>query len=252
MTFSELIQTKVQEKHSKAVLSVTPCWEELPQHVKEAYKSIGAGLFAFHKALLDGVKDTAVGVLLNISAFEAYGLSGAVCLKSTIDYAKSLGLIVMADTEKSDNTKNIKASVKAWIAPVDSTLPEDSPLREGAFDCDAMTFAAPLAQEAVQMIATETERYGAGVMIHHKKAYTEQLMAAVQTIGAESCGMILEGTCKEILTTLKDQYKLISLARPTGFENPEELKEVGAVCTLVASPKEVRSPKAFQTFTEVI
>lgn len=252
MTFAELIQKKVQEVHSKAVLSISPCWEELPPHVREAYKSIGAALFAFHKALIDGTKENAAAVLLNISAFEAYGLSGSVCLKSTIDYAKAQGLIVLADTEKSDNTKNIKAAVRAWIAPVDSNLPEDSPLREGAFDCDAMTFSSPLSEAAVKMIAAETERYGAGVIIRCKKDNSKQVMAAAETIGTDTCGVLAEGTCKDILTAFTGHEGSILLACPTGFEKPEELQELGRLCTLIVSPREVRSPKDFKKFTEVI
>ena len=252
MTFAELIQQKVQEKRSKAVLTVTPCWEELPQTVKEAYKSVGAGLFAFNKALIDGVRDKAVAVLLNISAFESYGLSGVVCLKSTIDYVKTQGLIVIANTEKSDTAKNIRSAVKAWIAPVDSTLPEDSPLREGAFDCDAMSFASPLSEAAVKIIAVEAERSGAGVMVHHRADSLEEELAAIEAIGTDTCGIILEGKCKDILTVVKGRKHLITLACPTGFEKPEELQEIGASCTLIASPKEVQSPKAFMKFTEVI
>lgn len=252
MTFAELIQKKVQEKHSKAVLAISPCWEELPTHVREAYKSIGAALFAFNKALIDGTKENAVAVLLNISAFEAYGLSGSVCLKSTIDYAKAQGLIVLADTEKSDNTKNIKAAVRAWIAPVDSTLPEDSPLREGAFDCDAMSFSAPLSEAAVKMIAAETERYGAGVMIRCKKDDKDRVIAAAEDIGTDTCGILLEGTCKDILPVFRESEGNVLLACPTGFEKQEELQELGSLCTLIVSPREVRSPKDFKKFTEVI
>lgn len=252
MTFSEFIQKKVHEKHSKAVLTVSPSWEGLPAHVKEAYKSIGAALFAFNKALIDGVKDKAVAVLLNISAFEAYGLSGTVCLKSTIDYAKSQGLMVIADTEKSDNIKNIKSAAKAWIAPVDITLPEDSPLREGAFDCDAMTFNSPLSGDAVKSIAAEAERYGAGIMINYKNYYGPDILSAAEVIGTDTCGIMIEGSCRDIITALKGHDSIISLACPTGFDKPEELKELCSSCTLIASPKEVRSPKAFINFTEVI
>lgn len=252
MTFAELIQKKVHETHSNAVLTISPRWEELPPHVKEAYKSIGAALFAFNKALIDGVRDKAVAVFLNISAFEAYGLSGTVCLKSTIDYVKSQGLIVLANTEKSDNIKNIKSAVKAWIAPVDITLPEDSPLREGAFDCDAMSFTPPLSEEAVKRIATEAERYGAGLMINYKDGYRRDILSAMELIGKENCGIIIEGKCKDIITALKGSNGIISLALPTGFDKPEELKELCSICTLIASPEEVRSPRAFINFTEVI
>ena len=202
MTFLEFIRKRSKQIGSKAVLVLSPCWEELPQQVKETYKSIGAALFAFNKAMLDGTKDKAAAILLQISAFEAYGLSGIVCLKSTIDYAKSLGLIVIANTGKNGIPGDIRLAAKAWIAPVDSTLPEDSPLREGAFDCDALSFTAPLEEEAIKIISTEAERYGAGIMVNYSVSHSHQAIEAAEAIGTETCGVILQGECKEILLSL--------------------------------------------------
>ena len=93
MTFKKLIDNRIKELRSKAAITLSPSWGELPPQVREKYKSVGAALFVYNKALLDGIKDTAVVVLLDIQAFEVYGLGGMVCLKSTIDYAKSLGII---------------------------------------------------------------------------------------------------------------------------------------------------------------
>ena len=252
MTFSELIQKKVKEKHSKAVLTVTPCWEEMPPAVKENYKSIGAGLFAFNKALIDATEKKAAGVLLNINAFEAYGLSGIICLKSTIDYAKTKGLIVLANTEKSGICGTVRSAVRAWIAPVDGTLPEDSPLREGAFDCDAMSFTSPVSESVAKQLATEAERSGAGILIRHDPLYESSAFSAVKTVGDDVCGLLIEGSCRTIIDLVKGRDTLLTLACPTGFETPEELQEVGSLCRLVAAPKEAQTPKAFIKFAEVI
>ncbi len=251
-TFSDYIKKRTQQVHSKAVLLLSPCWEELPSQVKCAYKSIGAALFAFHKAALDGIKDKAAAVLLDITAFEAYGLSGMVCLKSTIDYAKELGLIVLADTSKNGALCNIRTAAKAWIAPVDASLPEDSPLREGGFDCDALSFTVPLEEDAVRAIATEAERYGAGILLSQDGKQAARAIDAAKAIGKETCGLLLRGECKAILGALPQESSFISLACPTGFQDVQELKAVSSQCTLIAAPREVKTPQAFLKFTEII
>ena len=88
-------------------------------------------------------------------------------LKSEENHAKNLGIIVVALTDKTGTSQaQIKAAAKAWIAPVDQKLPEDSPLREGGFDCDAMTYnPVALSGNNAGYVAVETERAGAGVMM---------------------------------------------------------------------------------------
>lgn len=253
MTFAELIDKKVKELRSKAAIVISPCWEELPSQVKEKYKSTGAAMFVFNKALLDGVKGHAVAVLLNVQAFEVYGLGGMVCLKSTIDYAKSLGMIVIALTDKSGSSQSaIKAAAKAWIAPIDPKLPEDSPLREGAFDCDAMTYnPVALSGQNAGFVAVETERAGAGVLMDCSGDFTRGIQMA-EAIDLSTCGVILRGTCTAITETVRDKNNLISLACPTGVDNISQLKELAAVCSLVVAPQEVKAPDTFIKFKEML
>lgn len=253
MTFAELIDKKVKELRSKAAIVISPCWGELPQQVREKYKSAGAALFVYNKALLDGVKNHAAAVLLDTQAFEVYGLGGMVCLKSTIDYAKSLGMIVIALTDKSGGSQSsIKAAAKAWIAPVDPKLPEDSPLREGAFDCDAMTYnPVSLSGQNAGYVAVETERHGAGVLMDCNGDFTRGIQLA-EAIDTSICGVILRGSCGAIIESVKDKNSLISLACPTGVDNIAQLKELAAVCSLVVAPQEVKSPDTFIKFKEML
>ena len=253
MTFKQLIDNRVKELRSKAAITLSPFWGELPTQVKEKYKSVGAALFVYNKALLDGVKETAVAVLLDIQAFEVYGMGGIVCLKSTIDYAKSLGIIVIALTDKTGVTQSaIKAAARAWIAPIDPNLPEDSPLREGAFDCDAMTYnPVALSGKNAGYVAVETERAGAGALMDCYDDFTRGISFA-EAIDLDTCGVILRGSCDEIISAVKSKEGLISLACPSGVDSLSQLKELAAVCSLVVAPKEVKSPDTFIKFKEML
>ncbi len=253
MTFKQLIDNRIKELRSKAAITLSPSWGELPQQVREKYKSVGAALFVYNKALLDGVKDTAVAVLLDVQAFEVYGLGGMVCLKSTIDYAKSLGIIVIALTDKTGNSQaQIKAAARSWIAPIDPNLPEDSPLREGAFDCDAMTYnPVALSGKNAGYVAVETERAGAGVLMDCYGDFLKGISFA-EAIDLDTCGVILRGNCEEIIVATRTKDGLISLACPTGVDNISDLKALASVCTLVVAPKEVKTPDTFIKFKEML
>lgn len=239
MNFKEVIAKHCEKKNSKMVLSVSPDWEKLPDSLKKQYKSIGAALFVYNKGILDALHDRITAVLLDVSAFEAYGISGIVSLKSTIDYAKSLGVLVIAATEKAVRPERIKANFKGFVAPIPQGLPEDSPLREGGFDADAMTVCLPIDEKASLLLAGELERYGAGLLISARETEFDGAVAAAQKVGAEQCGVLLNGSCLAIAEAAKKAPNVICVGLPSGFTGQEELSLAGQSCTLTATPPEL-------------
>lgn len=239
MNFKEVIAKQSEKKNSRMALSVSPNWEKLPDELRKQYKSIGAALFVYNKGILDALHSRAVAVLLDVSAFEAYGISGIVSLKSTIDYAKSLGLLTVALTDKPVRPDKIRVNFRGFVAPVQPGLPEDSPLREGGFDADAMTVCLPVGEKESVLLAGELERYGAGLLISAAEAEFDDALAAARRVGGESCGVLLCGSCGAISDAALRAPDVICVGLPSGFSGPEELSAVGRNCTLTATPPEL-------------
>lgn len=239
MNFREIIAKHCDEKKSRLALTVSPDWEKLPDQLRRQYKSIGAALFVYNKGILDALHTRAAAVFLDVSAFEAYGISGIVSLKSTIDYAKSLGLLVITVTEKSVRPDKIKANFRGFVAPVPSGLPEDSPLREGGFDADAMTVCLPIDEKGSVLLAGELDRYGAGLLISASEKEFDDAIFAAQRVGTESCGVLLCSTCDAISAAASKASEMICAGLPSGFSNMGELLAAGQSCTLMATPPEL-------------
>ena len=105
MTFKEFLKKSKDSGRTKGAVFISPDWNSIPTELRTKFKSAGAALYASVKPYLYGVKDTASAVVLNVAAFESFGLGGIVAMQSIIDDAKRLSLPVIALTEKCGSTK---------------------------------------------------------------------------------------------------------------------------------------------------
>lgn len=56
----------------------------------------------FNKNIIDNVYDVVPSVKIQIACYEMYGAAGVRCFADTAAYAKSKGLIVIADAKRND------------------------------------------------------------------------------------------------------------------------------------------------------
>ena len=233
MTFNEYV--KNAKKGNGAIITIAPSWDILPKQVKEKYKSCGAAFFAFYKVLLDSVNADSTAVLFDVPSFEAYGIEGYVLLKALSDYSQNLGMVTIADASRAvKNAAEISKLAKAWLSDNDLS-----------FKCDALSFATDgLSDELLEKIGSEVARNNGGAFVTD--------ISVIEKISDENCGVILRGSCREILKALEGRNSILSLAVPTAFESEEELRDVSEKATLIAAPDSVVTPGAFYNFKELL
>lgn len=233
MTFNEYV--KNAKKGNGAIITLAPSWDVLPKQVKEKYKSCGAAFFAFYKVLLDSVNADSTAVLFDVPSFEAYGIEGYVLLKAVSDYSQNLGMVTIADASRTvKNAAEVTKLAKAWLSDNDLS-----------FKCDALSFSTEgLSDEMLEKIGSEVARNNGGAFVSD--------VSVIEKISSENCGVILRGSCKEILNVLNEKKDILSLAVPTAFESEEELREVSEKATLTAAPESVVTPGAFYNFKELL
>jgi orotidine-5'-phosphate decarboxylase len=81
------------------------------------------GMLAFCKGIIDAVKDTASCVKLQLAFYELLGWEGMKTFWEVCDYAKSKGLVVIADGKRNDIGSTCEAYADAYLSagkPVDA------------------------------------------------------------------------------------------------------------------------------------
>lgn len=161
--FADRLIAEIKKKNSPVVAGLDPNWEKIPAFLREKYQSVGAALFAFNKGLIDALADVVPAVKPQLAYYEMYGISGLVAFQSTVDYARSKGLLVIADGKRNDIGTTSDAYAKAYLTPAPKTSDSASPLREGAFDADALTVNPYLGEDGIQPFTKACAEHGKGI-----------------------------------------------------------------------------------------
>jgi orotidine-5'-phosphate decarboxylase len=103
---------------------------------------------------VDAVAPYAVGVKPQLAFFEALGAAGAAAFEEVCDYARSAGLLVLADGKRGDIGSTARAYAAAYLEPRAET---------GAPVADALTVNPYLGRDSVEPYLAACRRHGGGI-----------------------------------------------------------------------------------------
>jgi orotidine-5'-phosphate decarboxylase len=107
----------------------------------------------FCRGVIDAVAQYAVGVKPQLAFFEALGADGMHAFENVCAYARTVGLIVVADAKRGDIGSTARAYASAYLAAHD----DDAPL------ADAMTVNPYLGRDSIEPFLAACRREGAGI-----------------------------------------------------------------------------------------
>ncbi|MDD3921421.1 MAG: orotidine-5'-phosphate decarboxylase [Eubacteriales bacterium] len=133
MSMEKLI-AEVQKKGPVCV-GLDTQYDFLPQCIKETDASPAEQIFAFNKAVIDAVHEYAGCFKVQVACYEALGLSGMKAFMNTVQYARSLGSVVISDVKRGDIASTAKQYAKGHFT--------------GDFETDLITVNAYMGEDAV-------------------------------------------------------------------------------------------------------
>ena len=152
--FADRIVEAVERKRSQLVVGLDPRLDLLPVELKgdaHVARSAAADAVArFCCGITDAVAPYAVAVKPQLAFFEALGADGVRAFERTCEYARSAGLLVIADAKRGD----IGSTARAYAA---AYLEGDPPI------ADAMTVNAYLGRDSLEPFFGACRRDGGGV-----------------------------------------------------------------------------------------
>jgi orotidine-5'-phosphate decarboxylase len=155
--FADRLANAVDRKRSQLLVGLDPRADLLPVELRgEAHVSRGAAAEAcarFCSGLVDAVAPYVVGVKLQLAFFEALGSDGMRAFEEACAYARTAGLLVVADGKRGEIGSTARAYADAYIEQ-----------REGAGPpVDALTINPYLGSDSVEPFIAACRRSGTGV-----------------------------------------------------------------------------------------
>src|SRR6516164_1734103 len=140
--FADRLAAAVVERRSQLVVGLDPRLDLLPVELRgDAHtgrKAAATAYSRFCRGLIDAVCPYAVAVKPQSAFFEALGADGVRSFEDVCDYARTAGLLVIADVKRGDIGSTARAYAAAYLEPRDGGVPV----------ADAITLNAYLGRES--------------------------------------------------------------------------------------------------------
>lgn len=166
--FIDRLISSIKRLDNPTVVGLDPKLEYMPAYIREsAFKEHGAGLkgvaeavIRFNKKLIDAVYDIVPAVKPQLAYYEMYGLEGIRAFVETCAYARSKGLLVIADGKRNDIGSTAEAYSTAFLGKVSTGDGEST-----VFDADALTVNPYFGSDGIKPFLDDCAKYGKGIFI---------------------------------------------------------------------------------------
>ena len=150
--FADKLFRKVSDMGNPTVLGLDPRIEFVPASIRNKQVSGAKAIREFNRKLIYSLHDIVPAVKFQSAYYELLGPEGAAVLKESMDFAKSLGMMVILDAKRNDIGSTAMAYAEAYLSP------------EG-FDVDALTVNAYLGSDGITPFLELCKKYGKGIFI---------------------------------------------------------------------------------------
>jgi orotidine-5'-phosphate decarboxylase len=152
MNFADKLIKKIKET-SPICVGLDPRYEQIPTHIRNDAPTPGAAFYEFNKGIIDAVSDLIPAVKIQLAFYEMFGLDGMAAFSRTIEYAKSKGLLVIADGKRNDIGSTAEAYANAYLDNV------------GDFSVDALTVTPYLGYDGIKPFLDNCKKHDKGIFI---------------------------------------------------------------------------------------
>jgi orotidine-5'-phosphate decarboxylase len=155
--FADRLAAAVVERRSQLVVGLDPRLELLPLELRggaEAGRTAAAEAYSrFCRGVVDAVCPYVVAVKPQAACFEALGAEGIRSLEEVCEYARTAGLLVIADAKRGDVGHTARAYATAYLEPRNGAPPL----------ADALTVSTYLGRESLEPFVAACRRFGGGI-----------------------------------------------------------------------------------------
>lgn len=160
----DLLIDKIKEMNNPTVIGLDPRYEMIPECIKIKYgKDIDGvcdAILEYNQRLIDATYDIIPAVKPQIAFYEMFGIKGLEVFKKTCEYARSKGMIVIADIKRGDIGTTAAGYSNAYLGK--TPIGEDL---YSAFDVEFVTVNPYLGSDGVLPFIEDAKKYNKGMFI---------------------------------------------------------------------------------------
>lgn len=166
--FADLLTGRIAELNNPTVMGLDPKLEYIPSEITTRWNNDLAGdpelaaamaIYEFNQTLIDSVCDIIPAIKPQFAYYEMYGPTGVETLRKTINYAKSKGMIIIADAKRNDIGTTATAYAESIIGKTTLTDGNDKVM----YGADSVTVNGYLGIDGIKPFLDVCQRDGRGI-----------------------------------------------------------------------------------------
>jgi len=226
MNFADRVSHCIQE-FGPLVVGFDPHIEYLPPFILEqefkkkgkTWEALANAVSITNQKLLDELCGLVGMIKIQIAFYEMLGIPGMIALKSTIEYAHSLGYIIILDGKRNDISSTALAYARGYLS---SVLFPGGQL-ESFWNVDALTVNPYLGEDGLSPFIEEADKTDKGILVlcrtSNKSAPTIQDVSGSEKVYVKVAKMV-EAMGEKMI----GESGLSSIGIVVGATYPEDLK----------------------------
>ena len=226
MNIMDRLIHKIKETNNPTVMGLDPRYDMLPDVVKNKYskdlKGAAEAIWEYNQALIDATYDVIPAIKPQVAFYEMFGVEGIKVLKQTCEYAKTRGMIVIADAKRGDIGSTSAGYSNAFLG--------ETPIGEekfSIFDANFITVNPYMGTDCVKPFIDDCEKYGKGVFVLVKTSNPSS--GELQDLKLENGEEIYTHIAKLVEKwgeNLRGSEKYSSIAAVVGATYPKQLEQL--------------------------
>lgn len=166
--FIDSLIDAIKEKNNPSVAGLDTRIEHVPDFIKKplfdkyghTMQAAAEAITTFNKFIIDAAYDIVPAVKPQVAYYEMYGTHGMQSFYDTVEYARSKGLLIIADCKRNDIDSTAESYSRAYIGEVDI---EGTTHR--AFNADCVTVTPYLGDDGIAPFVKDCKEYGKGIFV---------------------------------------------------------------------------------------
>ncbi|MBU1151407.1 orotidine-5'-phosphate decarboxylase [Patescibacteria group bacterium] len=170
--FADRLIEAIKKKGNPICVGLDPRLAQIPKHIKEEafdpektpMACAADALYEFNVKIIDAVCDIVPVVKPQIAFYEIFGHEGIRVYEQTLKYAKSKGLITIADAKRNDIGSTATAYAQAFLGEVPVEVGGEE-IVSPVFDADSITVTPYLGWDGIKPFYEECTKYDKGIFV---------------------------------------------------------------------------------------
>lgn len=216
---------KIIELQNPTCVGLDTSFDYLPEDMKAGVKTLEEAadkILEFNKNIVDKVCDIVPSVKVQIAYYEMYGAAGLNAFSETVKYAKSKGLIVIADCKRNDIGSTAGCYSKAYLGET-----EVNGRKFNAFPADMLTVNGYLGTDGIAPFVSDIKAHGKSIFVLVKNSNPSS--GELQNLKLENGNYIYEQMGDLVAEWGADsigEYGYSEVGAVVGATHPEEAKNL--------------------------